>query len=273
MSCLDTALACARAGWPTFPLAGKVPAISKQAGGRGFMDATTDEAQLREWFTGTGWNVGMPTGSAVGMWVLDVDTSKDKGGLESIMSLTRSHKLPFTLTVRTGTGGFHLYFAHPGKRVSNRQNLWPGIDVRGDGGYVVIPPSVHPDTGEQYRLVRRAIAAPTPEWMLPLLCPPPPPPPRRAAPPTALPLRQADAERLRRLRWDPGTRERAGLALGGQVVGSGDVIRVRRVRCPSCGRPSVHWFIDPREAPGARCDHRNSCGWAGSVASLLGYQA
>ena len=83
--------------------------------------------------------------------MIDVDARHD--GPQSLARLEAAHgPLPETVECRTGGGGRHLYFAHPGVRVRNRVGIVPGIDVRGDGGCVVAPPSIHP-TGRSYAWV------------------------------------------------------------------------------------------------------------------------
>lgn len=106
--------------------------------------ATRDE--LDRWFSGeTNSNIGIATGTISGIVVLDVD------GDEGAVSLAELGELPSTPTVRTGKGR-HLYFEHPGFPVSNSVRLKPGLDIRGDGGYVVAPPSLHPN-GSAYEWI------------------------------------------------------------------------------------------------------------------------
>lgn len=81
-----------------------------------------------------------------GLVVVDIDPRHS--GEESWQKLIDEHgPLPLTPTLRTGSGGRHLYFRHPaqGLRVGNRQNMVPGVDLRGDGGYVIGPGSNHVD--------------------------------------------------------------------------------------------------------------------------------
>jgi hypothetical protein len=112
-------------------------------------------------------NVGVVTGAASGLVVLDIDVHH--GGTESLASLEREHgSVPDTVEALTGGGGRHLYFAHPGGMVHNRAGLEPGIDVRGDGGYIVAPPSLHP-SGKRYAWIAAPGAVPLarlPPWLL-----------------------------------------------------------------------------------------------------------
>jgi putative DNA primase/helicase len=116
-------------------------------------------------------NVAIATGA--GLVVLDHDPRS--GGDDGLATLRAEHgDLPATPTVRTGSGGTHWYFAHRGGRVGNRAGLYPGIDVRADGGFVVAPPSVH-RSGNRYEWMRgAAMLAPVPEWLIAACRPAPP---------------------------------------------------------------------------------------------------
>lgn len=136
---------------------------------RGVKDATKDIATLREWWER--WpraNVGIATGAASGIVVLDVDP--DKGGGHSLAELKQHHGAPpQTPTVLTGGGGRHLYFTAPSVPIRNKVGLAPGLDLRGDGGYVVAPPSVHA-SGNRYRWAPglspdEMQLAPMPDWL------------------------------------------------------------------------------------------------------------
>jgi hypothetical protein len=117
----------------------------------GVKDATTDRKQIKDWWEK--WpkaNVGIATGSPSGIFVLDVD---GKVGKASLKKLEAKHgRLPRTVTVKTGKGR-HLYFRCDGARIGNSvKRLAKGVDVRGDGGYVVGAGSVH-SSGAVYRYV------------------------------------------------------------------------------------------------------------------------
>lgn len=124
-------------GWALTPLRGKVPIL------RGWQSALfPTEAQVVAWARAG--NVGLRTGAVSGVVVVDVDTAK---GADAT-----ALNLPATVTVVTGSGGLHHYFAHTGGAVSNSVGrLSAHVDVRGDGGQVVFVGSVHPDTGRAYR--------------------------------------------------------------------------------------------------------------------------
>jgi len=143
------ALNIADKGIPVFPCeAGGKDPLTKH----GFKDATTSKSKITAWWNR--WqeaNIGVPTGARSGFWVLDVDA--DKGGFESLAALLATHgELPHTATVRTGGGGRHYYFKYPqdGTVIPNSAGkLGRGLDVRGEGGYVLVPPSVTEGRYEQ----------------------------------------------------------------------------------------------------------------------------
>jgi hypothetical protein len=161
---IEAAVEYAGRGLPVFPCNGKLPRTE-----HGFQDASTDTEAVLAWWTR--WpeaNIGIPTGAASGLVVLDVDVQH--GGAGALAELERKHgKLPRAPEVLTGGGGKHLYFAHPGREVRNSAGkLGPGLDVRADGGYVIAPPSLHP-SGRPYRWLRGEgkleLPAP-PAWLL-----------------------------------------------------------------------------------------------------------
>lgn len=109
----------------------------------GLHDATLDRSKVIDWWRNRPKaNVGVLTGASSGIVVLDIDPRHD--AMRSLNELeSRYGKLPKTLTVKTGGDGMHFYFRHPGVSVTNRVNVLPGLDFRGDGGYIIAPPSVH----------------------------------------------------------------------------------------------------------------------------------
>lgn len=178
---LDEALALAGRGWPVFPVQPAIQGDDKSgkkpyAGTHGFQEATTNPVHVeRFWDRWPEANLGVATGKLAKVWVLDVDPAK--GGNESLSQLEEElGELPVTLEVTTGSGGRHLYFAWPeGREIRNKQNLRPGIDVRGEGGYVIAPPSGH-WTGGIYRWSGSSsdpIYFAPPKWV-DFVCPPKP---------------------------------------------------------------------------------------------------
>lgn len=134
---------------------------------RGLHEATIDVDEVRAWWSR--WpdaNIGIATGAASGLVVLDVDLPD---GPASLTQLQGEHEpLPLTCAQRTGSGGQQLLFAHSGHAVRNRTALRPGLDVRGDGGYIVVPPSRHA-SGDRYRWEERHQRADLPGWFVELL--------------------------------------------------------------------------------------------------------
>jgi hypothetical protein len=135
-----------------------------------FQRRRPSEDELRTWLRRhPDANLAIVTGAVSGLVVLDVDPRH--GGAGSLARWERDHgALPRTVEVRTGGGGRHLYLAHPHVEVRNRVGLSPGLDLRGDGGVVVAPPSIHP-SGGRYRWVPghapdELRPAPLPDWLL-----------------------------------------------------------------------------------------------------------
>jgi hypothetical protein len=97
------------------------------------------------WNRCKGGNIGLRTGEMAGLWVLDLDGPEGEADLAELVA---THgPLPDTVTAISGGGGRHLYFRYPGRHVkSSVKEITPHVDVRGDGGYIIAPPSIHPDT-------------------------------------------------------------------------------------------------------------------------------
>jgi hypothetical protein len=133
----------------------------------GFYAATTDPAVIQDWWgKHPHWQLGIRTGSSSDLVALDVDV--DKGGLDSLIALQAAGcDITGAAVQLSGSGrSFHLLFAHPGVPVRNSQGqLGAGLDVRGDGGYVVGAPSLHASTGAAYELLGHLRCLPG--WPLP----------------------------------------------------------------------------------------------------------
>jgi hypothetical protein len=109
-------------------------------------EAATEE-QIREWFSR--WidaNIGLVTGAISDCIVVDIDSVEARDKLKSILGDCDLQTVPRS---RTGKG-WQLFFKHPEVSIANRAGVLPNIDVRADGGYVVAPPSIHPN-GKQYK--------------------------------------------------------------------------------------------------------------------------
>ena len=171
---LDAALTYAsEKGWPVFPC----NPLSKKPIGElaphGFHDATTDPVVIRGW-----WGerpdamIGVPTGEKSGLVVLDVDMDvmREIDGEASLVKLLDGEPVPLTLMSRTPRRGKHFLFEYPedGRRIGNTTNLHglPGLDVRGEGGYIVVPPSFNISFKRAYEWDDAPIL-PMPGWMAP----------------------------------------------------------------------------------------------------------
>lgn len=149
-SSLAAALQFADYHWSVIPMRAhdKRPLIKWLEYQRRLATANEINEWYRKWPTA---NVGIVTGSISGLVVLDIDPRH--GGEQSLAQWEKAYEpLPLTLEARTGGGGRHLYFQHPGGVIHNRVGIAPGIDLRGDGGCVVAPPSIH-SSGEAYTWV------------------------------------------------------------------------------------------------------------------------
>src|ERR1700722_19027250 len=164
------ALDYAGRGWPVFPVhvpvfgpdgvavgcsCSKGPKCPEKDRGRhprtahGHKEATTDEATIRAWWTQwPGANIGIATGGAARLVILDADSLE---AINALFALQTAHgPLPFTCAVETGRGA-HFYLRAPEDTTikSGAAVLGPGLDVRSEGGYVVAPPSFHA-SGKRY---------------------------------------------------------------------------------------------------------------------------
>lgn len=148
MAMVDEALAYARRGWAVFPLVerDKIPAVKE-----GFKAATCDTETISSfWSKRPNCNIGIATGNSLMVIDLDVDDEQGEDGVATLRAWEREHgELPETCSVVTGRGGLHLYYTvdEPVRCSANNE---AGVDIRGDGGYVVAPPSIHPKTLRAY---------------------------------------------------------------------------------------------------------------------------
>ena len=156
-------------GWPVFPVhsvkngqcsCGNVKCGNKGKHPRtlnGFYDATNDKAAVDQWWTR--WpesNIGVPTGPLSGLAVLDVDVghAKNVNGLETLAA--HPELVVSTETgpaFSTGSGGMHVLYAYPEQGVTSGPTDLPGLEVKGSGGYIVVPPSTHA-YGRDYAVLR-----------------------------------------------------------------------------------------------------------------------
>ncbi len=146
------------------------PGEKRPATEHGLQDAKTDAASIiAYWSKRPDANIGVATGAVSGIFVLDVDEDEGVDGMGELFKLEDQYdELPTTLSVKTPRGGSHLYFQHPGWAIRNTAGFpAPGLDIRGDGGYVLIPSSQGPAGG--YVVDEPAPIAIAPAWLLDLL--------------------------------------------------------------------------------------------------------
>jgi len=140
-SCLQAALTYRKWGWSVVACEprGKKPIVAWKE----FQNRLAEPDEIREWFRiRPDANLAVITGAISNLIVLDVDSEQ---GFEEIHARGGMDWTPCVMTSK----GMHFYFSHPGHEIRNFAKKIPGLDLRGDGGYVLAPPSVHPD-GPRY---------------------------------------------------------------------------------------------------------------------------
>jgi putative DNA primase/helicase len=165
---VEVALSMVRGGLSIFPVEanGKKPAIAG-----GFKAATKDEGRVKRWFNGgASLNIGIATGEPSRFFALDADGDAGRKSLRCLEA--KNGSLPRTVTVETPHGN-HFYFRYPGYRVPcSAGRIASGIDIRGDGGYVVAPSSRTKDGQYRFRPghgPRDVGIANAPPWLLDLI--------------------------------------------------------------------------------------------------------
>ena len=157
-------------GFALFPL---IPKNKEPLTKNGHLNATNNLDDLERW-----WdrypeaNIGIATGEPSGFWILDVDGEQGEASLKELESEYGS--LPPTVEAITGrtNGGRHLYFAMP-ESIDIRNStskIAPKLDIRADGGYTIVPPSIHP-TGKKYKWSNSGAdkIANAPKWLIELI--------------------------------------------------------------------------------------------------------
>src|SRR6266566_7723569 len=140
---LTAALSYLKTGWRPIPIVpgGKDPLLTSW---KDYQARSPTQTEVTQWFTK--WpdaNVAVVTGQGSGIVVVDIDSQEGEDALRSLCGDVR------TLTSLTSRGR-HLPFPHPGNAVRNALKILPGIDVKGDGGYILVQPSIHP-SGKPYQ--------------------------------------------------------------------------------------------------------------------------
>jgi hypothetical protein len=167
------ALEYAALGWEVFPAPpGKKQSHKSEAHSGAKWGKTTDPDEIRRDFRK--WpnaNVAIVTGAASGIFVIEADTVEGHGvdGLASMRELEATHgPFPETLMAMSPSGSIHRYYQHPGDGIkiwSRSGAIAPGVDIKGDGGMVIAPPSVKPGAG-RYRWLNDLPVAEAPAWLI-----------------------------------------------------------------------------------------------------------
>jgi len=187
-----SAMKYAARGWRLFPLkpCDKLPLIPKSEGGNGCLDATAEMTMVDYWWTNNpDANIGLHCGPGSNVFVLDIDTELPKArankpdevrvtGMDALTQLEMENgAIPATRKSQTGRGGLHFFFLLPrGRKLRNKVGITladgsrASIDVRTDGGYVVLPPSIHKN-GNAYAWIDERDPVDAPEWILDLIAP------------------------------------------------------------------------------------------------------
>lgn len=146
----------AQLGFKVGPLNGKIPLTA-----HGFKDFTTDLEKVQSWWQKyPGANIGATPSK--GLVVLDIDPRN--GGWDTWIELTQGHQMPATLTMLTGSHGLHYWFKLP-YAGALRGTAGEGVDIKTHTGYLVMPPSVHPTTGQFYLVANWCSPAVLPTWL------------------------------------------------------------------------------------------------------------
>ncbi|SOC27467.1 hypothetical protein BTH160X_300021 [Brochothrix thermosphacta] len=165
MNLQQMALKYAQKGVSVFPC---VQNEKRPATSNGFKSASMDQQQILDWWkTNPNYNIGIPTGET--MWVLDIDVHGSNEGMEQLKEWESNYGQVQTTTVQTPTGGLHYYFS--GTQflpTSSTSKLAPQVDIKGKGGYVLAPPSIHPNGGT-YEVLNSHPIVEAPEWLKTLI--------------------------------------------------------------------------------------------------------
>jgi hypothetical protein len=180
-SFLQAALFYADFGWAVFPCR---PREKSPLTAHGVKDATRDFDRIREWWTKSPEaNIAVACGAPSGVYVLDVDVDVERG-VDGYVSMKEFPRLSETVCQNTPRGGCHAFF-RTDNPPANKNSFRPGIDIRGDGYYVILSPSIHPNGG-QYLWERgcgpgELPIAEFPDFLRPDIRPAPPAPPASPA--------------------------------------------------------------------------------------------
>jgi hypothetical protein len=177
---LDAALAYAEHGFPIFPLSkgtkAPIPKADRDTQGKkivrtgGFYKATTDPVIITQWWYRSEHLIGMPMGPVSSVFAIDIDTAEDHAdGIAEWENITAEHGEIETREHLTATGGRHLILNFDSDQPvgCSRGSLPDGIDVKGRGGYILMPPSRRKD--RDYRVGLDVDPIDPPQWLIEMI--------------------------------------------------------------------------------------------------------
>ncbi|OGW10307.1 MAG: hypothetical protein A2W75_02760 [Nitrospinae bacterium RIFCSPLOWO2_12_39_15] len=170
---INFALKYIERGWSVFPCIEKKPLTT-----HGYKDATSDPEVAKQKFSNNP-NIGIATGKVSDIFVLDVDVKDGKNGDDVLAKLeSENGDLPNTIESLTCSGGRHIYFKYPKTKIIGcKTDILRGLDIRGDGGYVIAPPSVANGKSYEWEVSHHpdeTTIADAPDWLLDLIISPRP---------------------------------------------------------------------------------------------------
>lgn len=142
--CHRAALQYRDRGWSVIPIMGDGDRKRSKGTWKEFQDRIASREEVDSWWADDPEaGVGIVTGAISGLVVIDIDGPEGEAAIGKLIGPTR------TLSARTGGGGRHLFFRHPGGKIRTRAGVLEKVDVRADGGYIIAPPSLH-ESGNRY---------------------------------------------------------------------------------------------------------------------------
>lgn len=160
---LNEALNLASKGFRIIPCKEKIPQIKKWQ-----INATNNSDIIKELWSKSDYNIGILTGAdGENIVVIDCDIKEDINGVDNFIKFIDEKKiiLPNTLTATSGRGGKHYYFRSKSSNIKSGTNIFDkGIDIRANGGFIIAPPSLHPN-GNRYSWDNSSTIADLPEQL------------------------------------------------------------------------------------------------------------
>lgn len=139
-------------GWQVIPCSGKVPLVSWELYQDERQNPFSIQLLIDKFKNQSNINIGLVTGELSNVTVLDIDSSKESISADSTPEQILS-SLPKTLTQKTGSGGYHLFYKFSKDIPCSTKKLHPRVDTKSQGGFIVLAPSIHPTTKTQYKFL------------------------------------------------------------------------------------------------------------------------